>query len=252
MVMRDSVPCKTPVLGLVAIGVLAIGVLPGLSLSQQGTKPANTVAPAQPAQPATTPVPVQVNEGKYVVDLVDTGTVLYEAVTAQAAGDDRDRKLKELETKLQALLKKVKSLRETKSTTQAVPKAKTEWKITTPQAIAVDYAWTAQTAPQNVTWVIAGGEHQAVTLSRATYKMPKEMAESMAAFLKHAKGSVVETKIEDDSIVVTTTPNMQQTIGQLVGLMTGKPHAAANWGEYKVVPTETRVPNSTPPAKQKQ
>ncbi|HMF12643.1 MAG TPA: M56 family metallopeptidase, partial [Gemmataceae bacterium] len=241
MVMRDSVPCKTPVLGLVAIGVLALGVLPGLSLSQQAEKPKKIVEKQQPAQTETTPVPVQVNEVNYVVDFVDSGTVVYQPLAAQPSGDDRDRKIKELEDKLQALLKEVKSLRETKITPQTAPKPKTDDKPANVQPRAVEartFTW-AQSQPLVATFTLEGQQH-AVTLSRATYKMPKDMAESLAAFLKHAKGSVVETKIEDDTIVVTTTPNMQQTIGQLVGLMTGKPHGATNL--YKLAPTTTTAP----------
>ena len=241
MVMRDSVPCKAPVLGLVAIGVLALGVLPGLSLSQQAEKPKKIVEKQQPAQTVTTPVPVQVNEGNYVVDFVDSGTVVYQVQTAPVSGDDRDRKIKELEDKLQALLKEVKSLRETKITPQTAPKPKTDDKPANVQPRAVEartFTW-AQSQPLVATFTVEGQQH-AVTLSRATYKMPKEMAESLAAFLKHAKGSVVETKIEDDSIVVTTTPNMQQTIGQLVGLMTGKPQGASTY--YKLAPTTTTAP----------
>jgi len=248
MVMRDSVPCKTPVLGLVAIGVLALGVLPGLSLSQQAEKPKKIVEKQQPAQPATTPVPVQLNEANYVVDFLDSGTVLYQVQTAPASGDDRDRKIKELEDKLQALLKEVKSLRDTKITPQAAPKPKSADQPANAQPWAAEvrnFTW-AQSQPLIATYTIEGQQH-AVTLSRATYKMPKEMAESLAALLKHAKGSVVETKIEDDSIVVTTTPNMQQTIGQLVGQMTGKPHA--EWGKYKLTPTTTTPPSHVEPKK---
>jgi hypothetical protein len=248
MVMRDSVPCKAPVLGLVAIGVLALGVLPGLSLSQQAEKPKIT-APAQPAQPATTPVAVQVTVPYYTVDLVEGGAVLYQAQTAPASGDERDRKIKELEDKLQALLKEVKSLRETKITREVAPKPKTTEKHG-PYVIGVDNAnWATAVQPHVGNWVFAAttDQQQTVTLSRATYKMSKEMADALAALLKHAKGSVVETKLEDEGIVVTTTPNMQQTIGQLVGLMTGKPHA--EWGKYKLAPTTATAPAHAEPKK---
>jgi hypothetical protein len=230
------------VLGLVAIGVLALGVLPGLTLSQQAEKP-KIVEKQQPAQgeavkPGEVLVPYVIERG---VTLEPGEFVFTLAQTAPAQGDDRDRKIKELEDKLQALLKEVKSLRETKITPQTAPKPKTDDKPANVQPRAVEartFTW-AQSQPLVATFTLEGQQH-AVTLSRATYKMPKDMAESLAAFLKHAKGSVVETKIEDDTIVVTTTPNMQQTIGQLVGLMTGKPHGATNL--YKLAPTTTTAP----------
>jgi len=91
--------------------------------------------------------------------------------------------------------------------------------------------WTAAEAQPvyNVTFVDSGTvskEHN-ITLSRATYKLPKEKADALAAFLKHVKASVLETKVEDDGVTVTTTPDVQHTIAQLVGLLTGQPHAAS-------------------------
>jgi hypothetical protein len=243
MVMRDSVPCKTPVLGLVAIGVLALGVLPGLTLSQQAEKP-KIVEKQQPAQgeavkPGEVLVPYVIERG---VTLEPQEFVFTLAQTAPAQGDDRDRKIKELEDKLQALLKEVKSLREPKVTTQTAPKPKTDDKPANvlPRAVELRNLTWAQSQPVLSTYYTIEGQQHAVTLSRATYKMPKEMAESLAAFLKHARGSVVETKIEDDTIVVTTTPNMQQTIGQLVGLVTGQPQGPRT--QYKLAPTTTTAP----------
>jgi beta-lactamase regulating signal transducer with metallopeptidase domain len=59
-----------------------------------------------------------------------------------------------------------------------------------------------------------------VALSRATYKLSKEKAEALAAFLKaNVKASVLELKVENDGLVVTTTPEAQSTIGGIVKLM---------------------------------
>lgn len=61
---------------------------------------------------------------------------------------------------------------------------------------------------------------RAVTLSRATYKLPKDKAESLSAFLKaNVKASVLELKIDDSGLTVTTTPEAQTTISGLVNLM---------------------------------
>lgn len=67
-------------------------------------------------------------------------------------------------------------------------------------------------------------ESNATILSRATYKMPKAKAESLAAFLKdQVKGQVLETMIKEDGIVITTTPEAQRIIGQFLGLVQGHP-----------------------------
>jgi len=246
MVMRETAPCKAPILGLVAIGVLALGVLPGLSLSQQAEKP-KIVTPAQPtqpapAQPADVLVPY-VTEG--TLTLAPQDLVITYAQLAPAQGDERERKIKDLEDKLQALLKEVKSLRETKITTQPAAKPKTADKRNANPVIVdgQNIHWSTHVGQPNANWVYSttADSQQTVTLSRATYKMPKEMAEALAAFLKHARSSVVETKVEDDSIVITTTPNMQQTIGQLVGIMTSKPRA----GFFQLSTPNTTAPVPT-------
>jgi beta-lactamase regulating signal transducer with metallopeptidase domain len=222
MVMRDSVPCKAPVLGLVAIGVLALAVLPGLSLSQQQDKPKIT-KPDQPTQSA--PVTGQQATTPYVVDVVTDYYV-------QVAGGDRDRKIEDLEKKLQALLKEVQALRGPKTTAQpgakltdSVAKPTTGYSTTEGQNVY----WT-QSVPLNVTYAVtADGQQQAITLSRVHYKLAKEKADALAAFLKHIKASVLESKLEDDGITITTTPDVQQTMRHLVGLMEGKTRGANLW-----------------------
>lgn len=59
-----------------------------------------------------------------------------------------------------------------------------------------------------------------IALTRATYKLPKQKAETLAAFLKaNVKASVLELKVDDNGLTVTTTPEAQSTIGGLVKLM---------------------------------
>src|SRR5262249_8978358 len=72
----------------------------------------------------------------------------------------------------------------------------------------------------------AEGDH-VVVLSRATYKLPKAKAEPLAAFLReHVKAAVLETKVEGDSLIITTTPESQKAIGGLIALIQGKSSAA--------------------------
>jgi beta-lactamase regulating signal transducer with metallopeptidase domain len=264
MVMRESVPCRMPVLGLVAVGVLALAVLPGLTLSQQGQKPAKITKSEEPTQSAPTEgQPRYINEGNF--------TLFTSSQAAPAQGDETDRKIKELEDKLQTILKEVKSLRESKGTGQATTKPKiTEKPATATRPNVENRYWQAvevQPSQFDVTYtnLVAPSNENAITLTRASYKLPKEKADALAAFLKHIRASVLETKVEDESLTVTTTPDVQQTIAHLVGLLTGRQHAAkAGWNlstTYSSVATEpTKVPVKTsgqpavklPPEKQRQ
>jgi hypothetical protein len=244
-----------PVLGLVAVGVLALGVLPGLTLSQQAQKPAKIVKPAEPTQAAPAQlVQPYVNDGN--LQYIEPGEFFVYSQAAPAQGDERDRKIKELEDKLQAILREVKALREAKDTTQATTKPKITEKPATVTRTPVELRhWTAVEAQPayNITFVDsgAGSKEHTITLSRATYKLPKEKADALAAFLKHVKASVLETKVEDDGVTVTTSPDVQHTIAQLVGLLTGKTltgrnHAATgNW--YSATPSVAAEPAAAAP-----
>jgi beta-lactamase regulating signal transducer with metallopeptidase domain len=258
MVMRDSVPCKAPVLGLVAIGVLTLATLPGLSLGQKPDKPAKIEAPDKPAQANTTPpagTPI-------AVDVAVPAEVVFFTQADAAPGNDRERKIKQLEDRIQALLKEVKALRESKPATgqpsaAAKPKiagnAHTETKTLLKSG---DMVITLDNAPTHFVFGETVTAHNpTITLSRTTYKLPKEKADALAAFLKHIKASVLEAKVENDGLVVTTTPDVQQTIGQLVGLMTGARHAAAarySTGSPQLIWSTTPAARPNPDAAPKQ
>jgi beta-lactamase regulating signal transducer with metallopeptidase domain len=62
----------------------------------------------------------------------------------------------------------------------------------------------------------------AITLSRATYKLSKDQATALSTLLGSIKATVMETKVDGDSITVTTTPEAQQSIGQIVRLIQGQ------------------------------
>jgi len=67
-----------------------------------------------------------------------------------------------------------------------------------------------------------------VHLTRVTYTLSKDEAKVVADFLAaHAKAAVLETKVDGVKLIVTTTPDVQATIGGVVGLVTGKPVASA-------------------------
>src|SRR5262249_19775258 len=74
-------------------------------------------------------------------------------------------------------------------------------------------------------WQVKEGQtgDQPIILSRATYKMPRAKAEALAAFLRdQLKDQTLETKVNEDSIVITTMPEIQKTIGQFIGLVQGR------------------------------
>jgi hypothetical protein len=67
------------------------------------------------------------------------------------------------------------------------------------------------------------GAAKVINLTRATYSMPKEKATNLATFLKdNIRATVMETKVEGDSLTVTTTPEVQNAIGVIAGLMQGQ------------------------------
>jgi len=78
------------------------------------------------------------------------------------------------------------------------------------------------TAP-NVLWaVVEGREDNTINLKRTTYKLPKEKAAALAAFLKdNVKAPVLEIKADDAGVTVTTTPEVQSVVGSIAKLMTG-------------------------------
>ena len=102
--------------------------------------------------------------------------------------------------------------------TQVAPTAKST-KVTAP----------AQTKSVQ-TWTVVGQDTKTQTLNRTTYKLPKDKAAAVAAFLKdNVKGSVLETKVDGDSLTVTASPDVQKAIDSLLSLIQGK--SAKSGGE---------------------
>jgi TolA-binding protein len=68
--------------------------------------------------------------------------------------------------------------------------------------------------------VAGGSPSKAVILARVTYKLPKSKAEALAAFLKtNVNSSVLEFRLEEGALTITTTPETQAVVGSIVGLM---------------------------------
>lgn len=72
--------------------------------------------------------------------------------------------------------------------------------------------------------VVAGQQSSdSVALARSTYKLTKEQAAALTTLLNAVKGTVMETKVDGDSLTVTTTPEAQAAIASMVRLVKGQP-----------------------------
>jgi hypothetical protein len=160
----------------------------------------------------------------------DTAT-LFVPVEDRAGGGDR---LDRLEKQLETLLKEVKGLKGTQTpqasqshTATQVTDAKPEQKQSAAGSkVPVTYQAVISAAQPTTTYVRStsvSDPGSTVLLSRSTYKMPRDRADALAAFLKdQVKSPTIETKVEEEGIVVTTTPEAQQVIGQFIHLTQGK------------------------------
>jgi beta-lactamase regulating signal transducer with metallopeptidase domain len=58
-----------------------------------------------------------------------------------------------------------------------------------------------------------------IRLSRVTYRLPADKAKAMAALLTDVKATVMEIRVDGEKLIVTTTPEAQETVAQLVRLL---------------------------------
>ncbi len=221
------------------IGLLGLVVLPSWTLGQVNTTPKPTqsapidrdkqlqtleyqlqgvltdLESQRKAPPSSAATPVLAGDRLYSVAFADTGTV---------KSADRDKKLQDLETRLKELLKEVQALRTSADAKPPRPaKAHLEYKPSQVQ-IALDWGFfLTKAGPAPVVLGLAPATSSEVTLIRSTYKLPAAKAEALGTFLQqHVKAAAIETKVEGESLIVTTTPEVQRGISQFVGLMVGK------------------------------
>jgi beta-lactamase regulating signal transducer with metallopeptidase domain len=239
MIMRERVPCRLPFGGCLAIGLLTLIALPGWSLGQKADEPKKEPPPANyyyvPVTDPTVP-----SGARYEVFVQTPPTALQ---AQPAAGTERERKLQDLERKLEVLLNEVKALRGANPAAPLPTMGASSYPTTPPPAVVpppasgVRYQLAAPpyqlTAPQQVVPVPVvhrrefvfnqpAGDAAMMLLSRATYKLPRAKAEALAAFLReHVKARVLENAVEGNSLIVTTTPEAQAAIGQMIALMQG-------------------------------
>lgn len=246
MIMRESVACRLPRKSLLAIGVLALLVVPGWSLGDGAEEN------AAPAAATGKPLGVLLDD-----DLnLDVG-VLNKLLQTTADGD-RDKKLEELESQIQAILKEIKALKQESAKAHAARAAATEKKLDVDRATAeveraraqaeralVDAAnkWKEDSAKRAETLAKLktaqarlefeharkaldarrAQEQTETTLTRIAYTLPHEKAMALATFLRDfARTGLSECSVEGDRLTVTAQPGTQQVIGRLVRLVTPK------------------------------
>jgi beta-lactamase regulating signal transducer with metallopeptidase domain len=250
MIMRDRVPCQVPVVGLVAIGVLALVSLPGWSQSGAQEQPVRDVEkrPA-PEKAITVVVPVELDyqQPRRVIKLAQeiVGDKPVEVEVKPGSGSERDRRIERLEEQLQELLKEVQALRAggkprtiiqraptTKPAESAKPVERARVIIDQGSDVKRFPAVIGQPGTKSGTThgyfpkdrpefgVIHRDAESGLTLSRAVYRLPRAKAEALAKLLsEHSKVEVLETRVEGDSLIVATTPEAQQAIQQFISLL---------------------------------
>src|SRR5262249_24837141 len=133
------------------------------------------------------------------------------------------------------------------------PKGKLEWKLRPIESAGGRVVWAQEPAklvqgtPNPLTQynrTATADEANTVHLTRVTYTLTAEKAKALESFLKaNATAKVLEMKVDGDKLIVTTTPDAQNTIAQVVGLVTGKPVAGAAWSRsYGVEPAKPLAP----------
>jgi hypothetical protein len=224
MIMRDSVPCRLSFRTLLVLGIVALVVLPGWSLSQQSEEIDRT---EKKAEKKTEDKEVEIKDLFTQVEQVDLSEILVDIAIGQdgkpVEAKDVDR-LDKLEKQLEAMRKEVQTLRAAKNKGKDVKEIN---KSATDQYIKKLDKVSETKKDHSGNWalneVIDSTQGKPVSLSRAIYKMPHAKAESLALFLRdQLKDLSLETKVEDDSIVITTRPEIQKTISQFIGLVLGK------------------------------
>jgi hypothetical protein len=238
MIMCAGTPCKVSLGGFVAVGLLTLAAFPGWS--QQPTPPQPVPALPGAVPPPAVPLTAAPAIAEFQPPVAPGQPSPYAVAPSVVPGGDPgdpDARLKAIEQQLQALLKEVRSMRGGANKPEYPANA-----LFYPQR-AVTPPPMIHSAPAEVNMVppgrpvagtaTKGGE---VTLLRATYELSHAKAEALAALLKDSKGPAVELKSEDDKVTVTTTPEAQNIIAQLIAMMQGKASTPHTYYQIQAVP----------------
>jgi beta-lactamase regulating signal transducer with metallopeptidase domain len=223
MIMKGPAGRRLSWAGLASVGVLGLLTLPAWTLGQDPkSKPAPSTAPilsgvADPAAPTSVapPAAAPVPAGRSAdVFFYPATTIRAADPTARGGDSDRDKKIKDLEDKVEQLLKELQELRGPTAAGldyNRIPAVDAFYRKLAGNALAPP---TAVAAPPD----------EVITLTRVSYKLKAQTAEALAGFLKdNVKTSILETKAEGETLTVTTTPEAQEAIGQFIALIQGKP-----------------------------
>ena len=217
MIMREQVPCRLSLRAVLSVGLVALIVLPGWSPGQ---------SPVEKNQDIKLPNgPRQAQEKSANVGLLGKDDVaLQQRADDKGSAPDRDRRLEAVERQLQALLKEVQALRGNASANGRSVAKESTFELAPVKGFAVDSAFPK---PGGKPGRYSEDSVQMLTLARASYKLPPEKARALADFLREQlPDDVMELKVNAETITITTTPETQKAIGQLVSLMRmskGKP-----------------------------
>jgi hypothetical protein len=162
--------------------------------------------------------------------------------TAPGLPDDEERaaqRLQDLQRRLEAIVKEMESLRRRSGEEKPGTEPGSAWDFYGQSALCTNCHQTlvnvnlkghgclrcvpvlSKIAYLNQLFTIrsaaSGGE---VQLIRKTYPLPRAKAEGLSAFLReYVKAAVLETKVDGDTLTITTTPEVQKGIGQLIALL---------------------------------
>jgi beta-lactamase regulating signal transducer with metallopeptidase domain len=102
------------------------------------------------------------------------------------------------------------------------------------------FAFTHAGDKLTVTGTATGSGTHTITLSRATYKLSKDQAAALSSLLGSIKATVMETKVDGENLTVTTTPEAQAAIGQIVRLVQGQGSGGGNTFKFTTSPEGTK------------
>jgi len=211
MILKETTPARSPRRWLLAAGLLAALALPAWTLGRPqergDDKREETPRPAVAAPP--------------------TGPVF---VDAAPVDKEKEAKIRALEERVRALMKELHELRGLPFPPAPHPVMTAPSPLYyTPGNRDLQYYepvtsyrdGRAMTSYRLVAVHVPPREE--IHLSRVAYKLPGDKAKAIAALLGEVKATVMEIKVDGDKLIVTTTPQAQQTVAELVRLLVGKP-----------------------------
>jgi hypothetical protein len=135
-----------------------------------------------------------------------------------------DQKLSDLEARVRALLKEIQALKgkpaEQPETQRQIEMGLRYLKRMQDEKDGAQYRSATQRAVQALAQARSAKSPNEVTLLRVTYLLPPGKAAPFAELLKeHVKAAPLETSVDGDRLIVTTTPAFQRVLHAVVELL---------------------------------